>query len=102
MHDNGPAHRAIITRDDLFHINVQLMFPCPANSPDLNPIEYLRDSMDRALRHQERQPTNLQELAMELIRIWGEIPQRHIRNLALFKRRRRVAVINSGGGHTRY
>ncbi|GFO18795.1 transposase [Plakobranchus ocellatus] len=74
----------------------------PANSPDLNPIEYLRDSMDLALRHQERQPTNLQELAMELVRIWGEILQRDIRQLALSMRRRCAAVINSGGGHTRY
>ncbi|GFO45131.1 transposase [Plakobranchus ocellatus] len=70
------------------------MSPWPANSPDLNPIEHLLDVMGRALRHQERQPINLQELAMELIRIWGEIPQRDICHLVLFMRR---CVINSSG-----
>ncbi|GFO39383.1 5-hydroxytryptamine receptor 4 [Plakobranchus ocellatus] len=44
--------------------------------------------MDRVLRHQERQPTNPQELAVELRWIWEEIPQRNIRQLALSMRRR--------------
>ncbi|GFN83864.1 transposable element tcb1 transposase [Plakobranchus ocellatus] len=46
------------------------MSPWPANSPDLNPFEHLWNIMDRALRHQEQQPTNPQELVMELIGIW--------------------------------
>ncbi|GFO47543.1 transposable element tcb2 transposase [Plakobranchus ocellatus] len=75
MHVNAPAHGAIITRDFLCHNNVQLISSWPANSPDLNLVEHLWDYMDSALRHQERQFTNPQELAMELIRIWGEIPQ---------------------------
>lgn len=34
----------------------------PSNSPDLNPIEYLRDVLDKQVRLMQAPPPNLQDL----------------------------------------
>ena len=49
MHDNAPPHRAAYTEDWMKENKINLLI-CPASYPNLNPIENLRDHMDKQLR----------------------------------------------------
>ncbi|UYV70221.1 Transposase [Cordylochernes scorpioides] len=67
-------------------------------SPDLSPIEHIRDVMGRRL-----QPSpNVDYLARQLETSWQEIPQHTIRNLYQSMTRRVAACIQASGGPTTY
>ncbi|UYV70264.1 Transposase [Cordylochernes scorpioides] len=67
-------------------------------SPDLSPIEHIRDVMGRRL-----QPSpNVDYLARQLETSWEEIPQHTIRNLYQSMTRRVAACIQASGGPTTY
>ena len=82
--------------------NIDFIEDWPANSPDLNPIDHVWDSLDRRLRHRPNPPANVNELHQTLIQEWNNIPQAEINTLFNSMRRRSTAVVNSRGGHTRY
>jgi hypothetical protein len=46
----------------------------PAQSPDLNPIEYLWAEMERAVRSMTVLPSDLQQLRYAIISAWTNIP----------------------------
>ncbi|GFT91396.1 transposable element Tcb2 transposase [Trichonephila clavipes] len=48
MDDNAPCYRAVLIDDFLETENIQRM-SCPANSPDLNPIENVWDMLGRQI-----------------------------------------------------
>jgi hypothetical protein len=75
------AHTARATTDFLQH---------------LNPIEHLWDEIQRRLN--EEQP----KLSVAFQRVWARIPIVFINRLVNSMYRRCAAVINAGGGHTRY
>ncbi|GFW55961.1 transposable element Tcb1 transposase [Trichonephila clavipes] len=58
------------------------VFPWPANSPELNPIENLWDHLDRVVRAMDPQTRNLAQLAMGLESAWLNIPENTFRNLS--------------------
>ena len=93
--DNMRAHTARATRDFLQQNNVNVM-NWPALSPDLNPIEHMWDEIQRRLF--EEQP----KLSVAFQRVWARIPIAFINRLVNSMYRRCAAVINAGGGHTRY
>jgi hypothetical protein len=74
----------------------------PAKSPDLNPIEYVWDLLDRRMRARAIPPRNVWELAGALVEEWGNISQQERANLVQSMRRICTAVLNAAGGHTRY
>ena len=71
-------------------------------SPDLNPIEHLWDEIQRRLNEELPGPTTAAELSVAFQRVWPLIPMAFINRLVNSMYRRCAAVINAGGGHTRY
>jgi transposase len=78
------------------------VLPWPSKSPDLNPIEHIWDDLDRRVRQGQPQPQSFQQLVNALQDEWNNIPQQAIRTLISSMGLRCQAVIDSGGGHTRY
>ena len=99
--DNARPHIARDNMDYLRRHNVDVL-PWPGLSPDLSPIEHLWDQLDRRDRRRHQQPQTLNELCAALTEEWQSIPQMTINRLVASMRRQCVAVINSGGGFTRY
>ena len=60
------------------------------------------DEMERRLRRLPHQPSNLQELAGDLVNIWNDIPQNFHANVVASMRRRCTVIVNAEGGHTQY
>jgi transposase len=101
QHDNATSHPAGSVHVFLQDRNVSVL-PWPAKSPDLNPIEYVWDLLDRRVRARAIPPRIFWELAGALVEEWGNISQQELANLVQSMRRRCTAVLNSAGGHTRY
>ncbi|GBN67130.1 Transposable element Tcb1 transposase [Araneus ventricosus] len=98
---NAKCHVARRTLDWYVNNNVKRM-ECPAQSPDLNPIEHLWDELDRRLRACTPLPKSKIELRNFLLNIWKEIPLATMANLVESMPRRVVAVIAAKGGPTSY
>uniref|UniRef100_A0A674A481 Tc1-like transposase DDE domain-containing protein n=1 Tax=Salmo trutta TaxID=8032 RepID=A0A674A481_SALTR len=58
-----------------------LVLPWPGKSPNLNPIEYVWDLLDRRVRARAIPPRNVRELAGALVEEWGNISQQELANL---------------------
>lgn len=101
MQDNARPHTAEVTRTFLQNHRIQVM-DWPAISPDLNPIEHVWDLLDRRVRARPNPPDTLQQLQEALNEEWRIIPQEDLRRLIRSMPRRCQAVIQAGGGHTRY
>ena len=70
MHDNDPKHTCGLVKDWLKQKTIQTL-PWPSFSPDLNPIENLRDELERRVK--KHQPKNLQQLELQLTQEWNNI-----------------------------
>ncbi|KAL0170277.1 hypothetical protein M9458_034873 [Cirrhinus mrigala] len=75
---------------------------CPAYSPDMSPIDHVWDALDRRIRQCVPVPANIQQLRTAIEEEWTNIPQATINNLINSMRRKRVALREANGGHTRY
>ncbi|KAL0180228.1 hypothetical protein M9458_025670, partial [Cirrhinus mrigala] len=71
-------------------------------SPDMSPIEHVWDALDRCIRQRVPVPANIQQLRTAIEEERTNIPQATINNLINSIRRRRVALVEANGGHTRY
>ena len=67
MQDNSTSHSARATRQYLATNNVQVM-DWSARSPDLTPIEYIWDLLDRRLRNARNPPQTVAALCQEVVR----------------------------------
>ncbi|GBN96435.1 hypothetical protein AVEN_223045-1 [Araneus ventricosus] len=76
------------------------VFPWPANSPDLKPMENLWDHLDRVVRAMDPQPRNLAQLATSLESAWLNIPVNTFRNLIDSLPARLAAVRFAKGGYS--
>uniref|UniRef100_A0A8C2CQ57 non-specific serine/threonine protein kinase n=1 Tax=Cyprinus carpio TaxID=7962 RepID=A0A8C2CQ57_CYPCA len=85
QHDLAPAHSAKTTGKWFTDHGITVL-NCPANSPDLNPIENLWDIVKRKLR--DARPNTLDELKAALEASWASItPQQCHRLIASMPRR---------------
>lgn len=101
MHDNARPHTARVVRTFLEENEIDVL-PWPAQSPDLNPIEHLWDTLGRAILRQNVVFNTREQLFDCLSAEWNAIAQDQIDNLILSMPRRCRAVINNRGGHTLY
>ncbi len=101
--DNAPCHKAQIISDwFLEHGNEFTLLKWPPQSPDLNPIEYLWDVVEREIQIMDVQPTNLQQLCDAIMSIWTKISEECFQHLVESMTRIIKAVLNSNGGPTLY
>ncbi|KAL1280026.1 hypothetical protein QQF64_014626 [Cirrhinus molitorella] len=101
MDDNAPPRHARIVTAQLQEVEVPYMV-WPAMSPDLNPIEQVRNQLKQRLDDRTPPPRDLAELCVALVEEWNVLPQNNIMRLVRSMRRRCQAVIAANGGNTRY
>ncbi|GFU77546.1 transposable element Tcb2 transposase [Trichonephila clavipes] len=73
-----------------------------ARSPDLNPIEHLRDILEQGMKRPHTAPTNLTEFWTALTNIWQVIPVKRFQKLVESMSHRVAAVIKAREGQTHY
>ena len=101
MQDGAPCHRVRPVKD-IIRDNGWTMIDWPGNSPDLNPIENLRNFMKDKL--EELYLTNLPDLKREILRYWVMVlnDTDYCQKAVASMPRRLQAVIDAGGSHTKY
>ena len=97
--DNARPHRAGLVDDFLVRSGVVRM-DWPACSPNLNPIEFFWDHLERQVRENHPPPATLPALLGLLQQEWLAIPQAFLRRYAMSVRRWCVDCMGSGGGYT--
>ena len=94
--DNARPHVARVCQDFLANNNI-VPLDWPPYSPDLSPIEYLWDELDRRVRKRRNPPATLAQLRNALINEWNNIPMRTVNALVnSIQRRIRAATAARG------
>ncbi|CAF3688027.1 unnamed protein product [Rotaria socialis] len=99
QHDSDSKYRTSIVTNWLDRERMQRL-KRPSCSPDINPIEYLWDEMERRMK--KHQPKNEKELKDILTRIWYGIEQSVLKKLVHSVPNRLNEVIRTKGYPTRY
>ncbi len=97
--DLAPAHTAKGTKS-WFDDHGVTVLDWPANSPDLNPIEYLWGIVKRKMR--DTRPNNADELKATVKETWASIPPQQCHKLITSMPRQIEAVIKAKGAPTKY
>ena len=95
------GHRAELTKK--WHKDRQritLLPDWPGNSLDMNPIENVWSEMQHPLR--AKIPTCKEGIQKVCLRVWRGITPAYLKKLYESMPRRMKAVIDVGGGHTKY
>lgn len=108
QHDNAPSHTAIIVRQALDEMQIEVM-DWPPISPDLNPIENLWSLLKQKIyelrpelihmRNNEETKDLLVATAQEA---WNLLDWKHLENLSATMSHRVEAIIESQGWYTPY
>ncbi|GFX16851.1 transposable element Tcb2 transposase [Trichonephila clavipes] len=101
MHDNAACHRTLAVQDCLDSEDIQRLV-WPARSPDLNPIENVRDALGRPVAGRNYPPTNKNTLIRALTEEWDKLPQQLLDNVVQSMVRRVECCIPLHGGHIPY
>ena len=99
QHDNDSKHRAVIVANWLNRNGVERLHWL-SFSPDLNPIEHLRDEVER--RPMKKQPKSQNELKESLIEVWHGIELPTLKKLVDSVANRLNEVIRTKEYPTRY
>lgn len=97
--DNDPKHTAKCTKE-WFRVNNIDVMEWPPQSPDLNPIENLWNTMKASIRG--KCPSNSDELWQLIQDSWNAIPVSVCRNLVDSMPKRCRSVLNNKGFSTKY
>ena len=81
QHDNAPVHQGGSLQKWFDEIGVEEL-DWPAQSPDLNPIKHLWDSLERRLRARAYRPTTVLDLTNVLVAEWKQVPAAMFQRLA--------------------
>ncbi|GFU87093.1 transposable element Tcb1 transposase [Trichonephila clavipes] len=86
-----------------FVVNHQIeLFPWPARSPDLSPIENMCSMVAQRLTQITSPATTSDQLWQRVEATWSAVPQEHFRSLFGSMPRRVVSVISNNGGYSGY
>ena len=99
QHDNAPVHKARSKHKWFVEFSVEQL-DWPAQSPDLNYIDQLRDELERQLRARPNRPTSVPDFTNA--REWKQVPAAMFQHLVESLPRRVEAVIAAKGGPTPY
>ena len=101
MEDGAPVHRCKLARK--FREDHQMqVFPHPAQSPDINPIEHVWKHLKVKINQRLVQPKNLDQLWGALLEEWERIDTGFINSLVDSMSDRVEAVHKAHGGSTKY
>ncbi|GFW23164.1 uncharacterized protein TNCV_3802641 [Trichonephila clavipes] len=78
------------------------LFPWPAYSPDMSPIEHVWDLVRRRLIRDPRPAASKDEILLRIQAIWNSLPQADIQNLFDSMPRRIAALNGERGSYTKY
>ncbi|GFV95389.1 transposable element Tcb2 transposase [Trichonephila clavipes] len=101
MDDNATCHRTLAVQDCLDSEGIQRLV-WPARSPDLNPIENVRDDLGTQVAGRNYPPTNKNTLIRALTEEWDKLPQQLLDNVVQSMVRRVEYCITLHGGHIPY
>lgn len=99
--DGAPSHTAKSTQQFLKDHLIDL-FPQPASSPDVVPLESLWHTLKQKIRARKDIPTKLEDLKIAVREAWDSITIEEVNQLVDNMPERVKAVIASRGGHTRF
>ena len=99
--DNDPKHTSKLAKQCLEDLGVTTMI-WPAQSPDLNPIEYPWHHLKEKLAQYEKPAQSVTELWERVQEEWEKIPVEVCQNLIESMPRRLAAVVRAKGGYTKY
>lgn len=108
QHDNAPSHTAIIVREALDEMQIEVM-DWPPISPDLNPIENLWTLLKQKiyelrpeLIHMRNNDETKELLVATAQEAWNRLDWTHLENLSATMPHRVEAIIESQGWYTPY
>ncbi|KAI1001933.1 hypothetical protein K3495_g6274 [Podosphaera aphanis] len=99
--DNDPRHTSKKARQFLRDHSLTLL-PCPANTPDRNPIAHLWHYITKRLKYYPHPPNGIRALWDRVQDEWAKIPADECQKPVEFRPRRIDAVIRAKGGHAKY
>ncbi len=97
--DGAASHTSKLTKK-WFQDNKIPLFPHPACSPDLSPIEPVWNELKTRLHALRHLPTNVSQLIQVVKDIWEELPLSDIDKYIITMESRVKAVLEARGGHT--
>jgi len=101
MHDNAAIHSSMSTKNWFCTHNIPL-FPHPARSPDLNPIENIWGIMPRCVYANNIQYDNKTALKQAIITGWNNLENESLLNLVKSMPNRVYQLIQKKGGPINY
>jgi transposase len=101
MEDGAPVHRSKAAKDfrTAHHLEV---FPHPAQSSDVNPIEHVWHRLKTRINRRLHIPKNVDEMWVALQEEWGKIEVEFINTLVDSMPNRVEAIRKARGGPTKY
>ena len=103
QHDNASPHRARTTVADLQDRGLSnYLLPCPATSPDLNPIEVIWRLMKSRIGKLHPRPQNHKDMIAAIESQWNEITDYEFGQIIDTMIDRVDTVLAANGGHTKY
>jgi len=101
MQDGAPGHGPKATQEKIREYGIQMIY-WPPYSPDLNPIEMVWNWMKDYIQANFPDQMSISELRIVLREAWDSVPQSYLDELIESMPERCKAVIEAGGGHTRF
>jgi transposase len=101
MEDGAPVHRCNLAKNFRTRHKIDI-FPHPAQSPDLNPIEHVWKKLKVQINQRDIRPKTVDEMWEALQEEWQKIDVEFINKLISSMPNRAEAVYMAKGGSTKY